>query len=263
MKHLTKEQEKFVLQHLNPEDRMDTGSSRMVFHCCAEISEYLDLPCKCVVKLAVGHGGLNQHRVEVNTWTEFGNRNYLAEIFYAGNFVSIMEEVDPEDYWDLADEIDGDTDVADATENYLYYEMDIDANENPEEYNKEYKEMFKVIDTIAFCAYHNGCTSDNGQLGLTYDGRHVAYDYGFIADEGCRTQCSEDLVGNIHDDDAFEYYIDQLVMLIDEMIAVDEHLNYILAIENDINSGDWEESREPAVEPQTYVSTHGQLVVEG
>ena len=244
---LTKVQEKYILNNIDYDDRIDSGSSRAVFYCQPYVLEYLGIETdrECVIKLAIGHGGLNQHQTEVEMWLESGGNNqHLAEIFAAGQFVSIMEKVDIRDYSDLADSLD-DYDINESVIRYLDYQCDINEEDDKEIFDNEYKEVCKVAETIAFLASYNGCTSDNGQIGKTEDGRYVAYDYGFIAGNGCDTQCSGALVDNVCDEECFIYYIGQLCEVLDIEIKaeqkLDELMRYMNAIEYTINHGDWDE----------------------
>ena len=243
---LTKVQEKYVLNNIDYEQRIDSGSSRAVFYCQPYVLEYLGIKTdrECVIKLAVGQGGLSQHQTEVEMWLDSReNKLFLGEIFAAGQFVSIMEHVDVEDWSDMAEDVYGDDDPDETARNYLEYCCGYEEDED--NYDERLKEARKVAETVTFLAGYNGRTSDNGQLGKTKDGRYVAYDYGFVAGVGCSTQCSGELVDNIYDEDCFIYYIEQLCEVLDIQIKAEQKLDdvmrYMKAIEYTINRGDWDE----------------------
>lgn len=244
MRVLTKREEIDVLKMLDYEDRLDNGSSRFVMDVSDKIFDYLKLdPSReYVLKLAVGHGGFNQHQREVEMWKDVNDNSFLAEIFAAGYFISIMEKVETCDYIDFAEGMYWDDDKSEAVRNFLDYEWNI--QEDDDEFEPEYNRMLKVADSICNLAYYNGTTSDNGQLGLTPDGRYVAYDYGFISGNGCDSQCSNDLVDNICDEDCFCYYVNELATILGEMADAEDKLDhlfkYVKAVEYTINSGDWD-----------------------
>lgn len=248
MRILTKREEIVILKMLDIEDNLGYGSSRFVIECPIAVYNYLSLDksTRYVIKLAIGHGGFNQHEREVEVWTECHNKNFLAEIVAAGHFISIMEEVEVCDYMDFADYVsdynEDDYTAEEVAENWLSYD-----DEDPEdpEYSHTVEVYTKVAETIRFLAVYNGDTSDNGQLGWTKDGRCVAYDYGFISGQGCESQCSGDLVDNVFDNECFRYYINELTVILEEMADTEDKLNnlyhYITAVEYTINSGDWTE----------------------
>ena len=105
MRVLTKREEIVILKMLDIEDNLGYGSSRFVIECPIAVYNYLSLDksTRYVIKLAIGHGGFNQHEREVEVWTECHNKNFLAEIVAAGHFISIMEEVEVCDYMDFAE----------------------------------------------------------------------------------------------------------------------------------------------------------------
>lgn len=230
MRALTIGEEIRVLKSLRPDDEIGAGSSRIVYRCSDEIVDFLKLDDTkdWVVKLAVGSGGFAQNQHEINTYMN-EDEYYFAEIAVFGHFLSIMEKVDTDDYRDFADYIDYGDDLDEAVENYCDYEFE-DADEDDKARLKE------VARTIQYLAGIYGCTSDNGQLGITKDGRVVAYDYGFIADEGCSTQCSDALVETIYDDDAFREYISRLIGLLHETLHVNLALWVLHGKVSDIES---------------------------
>ncbi len=255
MKRLTREEEKFVLRSLDSDDCLDEGSSRKVFPCEGYVVAALGLPQdkNYVIKLAVGHGGLSQHQREVECWLDLGNNEYMAEIYAAGQFVSIMEQVEVSDYIEFAEYIN---DAWDDTPEVVAQDYLVDEC-GYEPYDKDLpseKQVYaRVARSILYLNGVNGCTSDNGQLGWTNDGRCVAYDYGFISGNGCARQCSEDLVYEIYDKDTFEYYIDQLCGIITEFEAIEHKLYDLMnAVEYDICSGDSKKARKYYTDPKFY-----------
>ena len=241
-KQLTLEQERIVLKSLIGRDYMACGSSRIVYECDEEIKEYLGLNHEhnYVIKLACGQGGMNQSNAELSAFLDYG-RQYLAEVFYFGQFVLISEGVDTDDWIDFAEGIYGDAsddELVDYVNNYLYDEYYwVKDNERPDYFDS----FYNAAQTIRCLAEIFGRTADNGQLGTGWDGRLVAYDYGFIAGKGCDTQCSNQLVDNIlGDDDRFYDYIDELIQVLDELketyMKLDEIIYRTTAIEEHINN---------------------------
>ena len=214
MRALTIGEEIRVLKSLRVEDEIDHGSSRIVYRCPDELVSFLKLDATrdWVIKLAIGSGGFAQNQHEINTYMN-EDKYYFAEIAVFGHFLSIMEEVDTRSYHDLAGEVDYCDDVDEFVENYCEYEYE-DATEDDKAH------LRRVVATVVYLAGIYGCTTDNGQLGITSDGRIVAYDYGFIADEGCSTQCSDALVDTVYDEEAFEEYISRLIGLLHETLHV-------------------------------------------
>lgn len=247
MRILTKREEITILKMLDIDNNLGYGSSRFVLECPVRVYNYLSLDKSVgyVIKLAIGHGGFNQHQREVEMWTEFHNKNFLAEIVAAGQFISIMEEVEVDDYTDFAEYISDywDYSAKELAEKWLDYDY-YDESE-ASEFDRNVEVYTKVAETIMFLAAYNGDTSDNGQLGWTKDGRCVAYDYGFISGQGCESQCSNDLVDNVVDTECFNYYINELTVILEEMADTEDKLNnlchFITAVEYTINSGDWEQ----------------------
>lgn len=245
MKTLTTLEEKQVLSLIPLDGCIDCGSSRRVYECPDEVIKLLGLDpsINYVIKLGCGQGGFNQNSREVEVWLENEGCDYLAPIYAAGRFIIIMEAVDVCNYIDFARGIDYDDDPRERAETYIEDEYDM----SPEDANYEstVKDYEKAAYTITQLAYHNGNTCDNGQLGMTASGRYVAYDYGFISDVGCDSQCSEDLVENIYDDKCFNYYIDELKNILDEIANNEKELNglkqYMISLERTITSGDWME----------------------
>lgn len=232
MKVLTIGEEIRVLNSLRHLDAMDCGSSRMVFRCSQEIADFLKLnPNKTyVVKLAAGHGGFiqNKHEIETYTNTDYDDF-YFAEIAAFGHFINIMEEVQVDDYRDFAEGIYWDTDVEEYVEEYCDYEWE-DADEDDK------ARLVKVATTIRYLADIYGCTSDNGQLGLNSEGNYVAYDYGFVAAQGCDEQCSGELTDNLYDDELFNNYINSLIGVLHEIDHIGYELDRVLTRINDVET---------------------------
>ena len=239
MRVLTKQEEIHILRMLDHKDRIGCGSSRYVMSVPTEMAKYLglDLTKHYVLKLAIGHGGLNQHQREVEMWQDIQDNEILAEIFATGHFFSIMEEVSCDDEGTLAEEIE-----ANASDEDLDWAIHMNIDDDLLE-DGGYDNYFKIATTIRSLADYNGCTADNGQLGLTQDGRWVAYDYGFISGEGTDHQCSDELGDNLYEPGCFYYYINELIGLLEKMIEVDNRLdlllNHMTAVENHINDLQW------------------------
>lgn len=255
MKQLTREQEKFVLRSLIGEAPLDSGSSRAVFACDSCVTSVLGLPQDrhYVIKLAVGHGGLNQHQREVECWLDYGNKEFMAEIYAAGQFVSIMEEVEVSEYFEFAEYVNDtyEDDPEVLAKDYLVDECSYELDDT--DLPSQVELYAKVARSILFLNGINGDTSDNGQLGWTRDGRCVAYDYGFISGHGCAKQCSENLVGEIYDEDVFEYYVEQLCNILTEFESIENKLLDLMnAVEYDICSGDSEKVRKYYTDPKLY-----------
>ena len=238
MRVLTKQEEIHVLRMLDHKDRIGCGSSRYVMSVPTEMARYLglDLTKHYVVKLAIGLGGLNQHQHEVEMWQDTQDNSFLAEIFATGHFLSIMEEVSCDEEENLAEAIYAnmsDEELEEAIYETIYDDLLEDGG---------YDRYFKIATSIRSLAYYNGCTADNGQLGLTLDGRWVAYDYGFISD-GNLDQCSDELGENLYEPDCFYYYINKLVCLLEDMVEVDNKLELLskrmITVEHHINEAQW------------------------
>ena len=234
MRRLTIGEEIEVLKTLRHTEIMSSGSSRAVYDCPEELLSFLRIEDdnEYVIKLAVGHGGFMQNMHETNTYMN-EDKYYFAEIAAFGHFVIIMEKVQVDEWTTFAENLYADDDLDIAVDDYCEYNWeDADADDR--------KLLLKVAETIAYLAGIYGCTSDNGQLGITKDGRYVAYDYGFIAEEGCITQCSDELMDNIIDaDEAYENYINKLIGILHEIdhlnLKLDSVINKIRSTETLIN----------------------------
>lgn len=137
---LSNVQERELLKKLNGAKRIGVGSSRMVFIDPRD-SRY-------VVKVAVGAWAFRQNKLEVKLWKTHGDNSYLARIKEYGNFCVVMER--------LAEVYDDDT-----------LEMGYFDDNHPSMRPRNW------LNSLV------GYTSDNCQIGKTFDGRWVAYDYGF------------------------------------------------------------------------------------
>ncbi len=180
MLHLNQRQEQHVLRYLiNHKDLyIDAGASRMVFECTTDICDYLKLPdsdCTAyIIKVALGRGGMEQNKVETETYEEYENYNVLAEIVAVGRYIEIMENVDVHDFRDEAD-----------------WGYGIDPDDLMEEHDYlSYDEAKDISETIEILHDIFGVTSDNGQLGKTVRGTWVAFDYGYIPGKGNDIQTS-------------------------------------------------------------------------
>jgi len=206
MIYLNPNQEKHLIRYMinEPDLFMASGASRAVFSCTTDIADYLHLPEKdhgrYVMKVALGKGGISQMKTEFETYTEYGDRGVLAEIVAIGRYVEIMEAVD---VWDFRDEADWGYEVS-AEEIYS----------NNEDYLTE-EDAQKVVDTICLLNDLFGCTSDNGQIGKNSRGMWVAFDYGYIPENGHDSQTS-DISDYIEDDDYRDKYMLGLLELLDQ-----------------------------------------------
>ena len=184
MIRLNTTQEKYLINYMiaNPELFIGSGSSRAVFHCTDELADYLKLPSQdeeYIVKIAMGEGGVEQMRVEVETFIEYGDTGAFAEIAAVGRYVEIMEYVETADFFRAADENWGPAEIQD-------------------EYDVSKLEADSIFDTIETLEGIFGHTGDNGQLGKTLNDYWVAFDYGFIPGKRLDRQTSEisNYIGN-------------------------------------------------------------------
>lgn len=206
MIHLNANQEKYLIKYMiNHNDLfVASGASRAVFSCTTDIADFLGLPDKdChayIMKIALGKGGMSQMQTEFDTYMTYGDKGVLAEILAIGRYVEIMQAVD---VWDFRDEADWGSDVS-ADEIY----------DNNQDYMSE-EDAEKVADTIRLLNDLFGCTSDNGQIGKTLDGKWVAFDYGYVPENGHDSQTS-DISYYIEYDDSREKYMLGLLELLDQ-----------------------------------------------
>ena len=195
MERLQLEQECKILTSLINEDFINRGSSRAVYNFSIEDAAALgiELPYDCVVKLAIGVGGLNQNALEVKTFLAHPELP-LAEIVACGRYIVIMEKVSIED-GAFVDYLDSYLEPAEYLSSY-FEELSV------EDYDRYLKELQEVDNVVEELVPIFGQTADNGQLGYNRDGRLVAYDYGFETEGGCDTYCSDEQDwDNFYEDD--------------------------------------------------------------
>ena len=201
MIRLNTTQEKYLINYMiaNPELFIGSGSSRAVFHCTDELAEYLKLPSQdeeYIVKIAMGEGGVEQMRVEVETFIKYGDTGAFAEIAAVGRYVEIMEYVEAADFSEAADE-------------------NWDPAAIQDEYDVSKLEADSIFDTIETLERIFGHTGDNGQLGKTLNDYWVAFDYGFIPGKGLDSQTSS-ISNYINHPENRKKYLKGLVRLLDE-----------------------------------------------
>lgn len=210
MKVLTIQEEKQILAYLINAKFLDNGASRCVFNCSKEIADFLGIDGdNYIVKLACGVGGVRQTQAEVSCFLDHPDAP-LAEIIAYGRYVEIMEYVHVDcDYRDFACDCYEDEPVP--------YELLFD--EEDEDNAELYAEAEKAYDAIIRLHDIFGHTADNGQLGYNFDGRLVAYDYGFDAGSGCDEQTSS-ITDYIDDRIQRNAYISALIELMDKSMDV-------------------------------------------
>lgn len=186
MRELTYAEESYILNQLmNKVDLfINGGCARMVFDCDESMASHLgiyDCTNKYIIKVALGVGGVEQMRAEVNLYLAHGDKGYLARVVAAGHFIEIMEKVD---CWDFTDEAEC------GFDDDMYQDLaDLVLENNAEVLTK--RDAGFIADTILFLQHHFGITADNGQLGKTVHGTWVSYDYGFVSDKGRDSQTSD------------------------------------------------------------------------
>lgn len=194
---LTLEQEYNILIKLNNTNFVDNGGGRAVFGMTSAELVECGLPDaftrdEYVVKVAFGNG-IEQNLREIELYQEHGDYSPLAEIVFRGRHIEIMERVLALDFRDYEG---------------LAYDVFLECVE--EDYGDRFsqQQIDAAYDVMNELGDFNGCTSDNGQLGVTADGLVVAYDYGFTTDYECSEQTSdndlydyeellEDIIGEI------------------------------------------------------------------
>lgn len=152
------------------------GSSRLVFRMPQHWCDQYSGSQPAVAKVAIGAAGIRQNNTEITTFENKEDTSTYAEIFTTGSAVEIMEQVDSHEFRDLVDD---------------YYDDDSAIESLQEEYDFSIQEATDIVDLINYLHDVFGFSSDNGQIGRTWDGRWVSYDYGFIPHIGCTTQCSD------------------------------------------------------------------------
>jgi len=183
MKHITPQTESKLFEYLRYRPIIDHGASRMLFAADETVKEILGLDqnMNCVIKVAIGLGGMKQNNAEADMFSNYGDSDFLAKIYLIGRYTIVMEEVDPDDYRDMADEIGSN------------WEDDFDYYCDYEEIEKDdpnYATLKEAAKLIGFLADKQGCTADNGQIGSRADGKLVAYDYGYSIDFSTDSQTS-------------------------------------------------------------------------
>lgn len=211
-KALTIKEERMVLDLLKDARFYDNGASRCVFECSDEIARYLDINADdYIIKLACGMGGIRQTEAEVQCYLDNPDAP-LAKIFAYGRYVEVMERVEIDsDYRDFAEECYEDYQVPYDTF-YDYNGGDMCEDDADREAEKAYDVIIQLHDIF-------GHTADNGQLGRNSEGKLVAYDYGFIAGNGCAEQTSS-IADYVYDDIQRNAYIDAVINLLDKSIEM-------------------------------------------
>lgn len=214
MRMLTTTEQRYVLKSLPSLECLDYGSSRVVFNMTDEMADNLgfDTTYEYVIKLAVGIGGFNQQLHELNFFMEYGNE-HLATIVGYGQFFIIMEKVQ----WIDLSMVAQYADINEDDVNSIVFNIQYDYCPSDDE--PEFDDN-RAARTILFLTEILGTTSDNGQLGLSMDGRVVAYDYGFIPEEGTETQCSYEFTTAVADREVLEGYTDELCRYLDQLEAL-------------------------------------------
>ena len=218
IKLLSNEQEAAILNLIADKyECKDNGASRMVF--LVDTKDLIQIGLKLfenykyVVKVSIGIAGINQARIEASAFERFGaSGEYpLASISYMGHYVEIMDRVEPiylaRDYaCDDEDEF-----IKAMLEEYDYIEDDC-------------RLMYNVIQMLHEI---NGYTSDNGQIGFSYnDGNIVAYDYGYEADSDDELCSDLHNYFDIYNTESLAEYLHALVKILgeeeDAMLALEE-----------------------------------------
>lgn len=229
MKIFSTKEEIALLDMLKDRCIFDGGMSRIVYELDEETKERIGIkdPRPMVAKVALGEGGFSQHREEVNCYLEHGDYLPLADIVAAGRYVSIMEEVEPANWRDMAAYCGPDSDPEVQVENYFEYEYECETDEERTMLEPKARMAANVI--IALSGVF-GVTADNGQLGMNSKGQLVAYDYGFMSDVETDEQTSA--LAEIYDDELITYYIECMIDALLEMQDIETKLSEYL-YEND------------------------------
>lgn len=208
MEHMNPQTESKLLAYLKYKSIIDHGASRMLFAADETVKEILglDRDIKCVIKVAIGLGGMKQNNAEADMFCNYGDSDFLAKIYLVGRYTLVMEEVDPDDYRDMADEIGPNWE--DDFDYYCEYE-------EIEEDDPKYAALKEAAELIGFLAEKQGCTSDNGQIGSRADGKLVAYDYGYSTDFSTDSQTSH-ICDCMDDGENRLYYLKGLVDILNQ-----------------------------------------------
>lgn len=197
---LTWDEEKTILNELmESAEYVGSGSSRLVF--AFEDFERVPLGVEaifdrlgvdaedCVVKVALTHAGLNQSELEVNTWLENSDANFLAPIYAYGQLITIMKRVNVLNddnvsfLYDMSDYGSIEEYLEDGGDEGYYGDWEDDVGVNPKLASDRFIETQNALDDIL------GSTADNEQVGVYIEEGQlyvVAYDYGFNpSEENC------------------------------------------------------------------------------
>lgn len=150
-KKLSSVQERKLLKRLEKCKPIDNGSSRLVFIDPRNRQR--------VVKVAIGAFALRQNKMEVRMWNEYGDSGNLAQIFEYGRYVIVMERCE------------------------FTYDYDSTYDNPSENVSDAIEEIGGWLDSIL------EYTEDNYQVGKTFDGRWVSFDYGFDPAHDSNVQC--------------------------------------------------------------------------
>lgn len=201
---LTPIQEKKILHSLENVAPFDKGASRVCFECPFEVIEYLNLNKKYqyLIKVSIGLGGLSQTQLEVSTYQEYGDEYPLAQIFAAGRYIEIMEELEVDyDFRDF---------VGDGC---CFCEED-DMGEEYWGFSENIGSQVEVVANLLSELF--GHTSDNGQIGYSFiSQRYVTYDYGYTTDKYTEDQVS-DLAHYLCDQEELKNYLVELEKILEQ-----------------------------------------------
>lgn len=180
MLRLSKTREREILKILTKHNDFSSGSSRATF-----------LFDSFVIKVAFDAGGFLQNERELKLFKEY-KAEHLAKIIAFGDYVIVMERVEILNFEVVEEVIEYEADYND----FLYFdnkEEIIDINE-------------KIEEAVYFLHDINIYTSDNYQVGLTFDNRVVAYDYGYFKAGQVLGQ------NNLYCQDTVRYLLNELIL---------------------------------------------------
>lgn len=241
MKHMNPQTELKLFEYLKYRPIIDHGASRMLFAADKTVKDILgiDQSINCVIKVAIGLGGMKQNSSEADMYIDYGNSNYLAHIYFMGRYTIVMEEVEPDDFRDMADEVGYDWE-----DDFDYF---CDYNDITQD-NPNYNMLKEAAELIGFLASKQGCTSDNGQIGFRADGKLVAYDYGYSTDSSADTQTSR--ICDLMDDgeDRLRYLEGLIDILNEEGSLMDEIDSSLYDLECNIANRDYYDDDEDSDE---------------
>lgn len=228
---LTWNEEKTILNELmESAEYIGSGSSRLVFSFedfervplgVEAIFDRLGVDAEdCVIKVALTHAGLNQSELEVNTWLENSDANFLAPIYAYGQLITIMKRVEVLDddnvefLYDMSNYNSVEEYLEDTDDEASYGDWEDLVGVNPKLASDRFIETQNELDNLL------GSTTDNEQVGVYIEEGQfyvVAYDYGFNPnEENCTafytSSHTYDIVG---DEDLLGYIINRIVSLAD------------------------------------------------